>query len=257
VTSAEMRAAYDGSAEAWVVGPEPIYATLARALVAASPVELADARVLDLGAGTGVAAQAASAAGAAWVVGVDLAAHMLRRGRAAFHPVLSDAAALPFAAGSFDVVVAACCLGHLPDLAAALQESRRVAPAIVASAFQTGWTHPAKTVVDEALRAAGFRPPPWYETFKRDLEPRVADPATLGGSAAAAGYRDVTVRTVRVDTGIATPAGLVAWRLGMAHVAPFLRSQPPDRQAALRRAAEDALSGAPPLVVPMVVLAAS
>ena len=257
MTSADMRGAYDASADAWAAGPEPVYAQLAEALVAASPVGLAGARVLDLGAGTGVASRAARGAGAAQVVGVDVAVRMLRHGRGAFEPVLADAAALPFRAGSFDLVVAACCLGHLPDPVRALRETRRVATAIVASAFEAGWTHPAKGAVEDALAPLGFRPPAWYVTFKRDVEPRIGDAAGLRSLAEAAGYRSVEVRTVHVATGLDTPAELVAWRLGMAHVAPFLRSLAPDQRAKVRRVAEDALVGAPPLVIPLVVLAAA
>lgn len=252
-----MRGAYDLSADAWAAGPAPVYARLAEALVAASPVRLPGGCVLDLGAGTGVASRAARSAGASRVVGVDVAAQMLRRGRSVFDPVLADAAALPFRSGAFDLVVAACCLGHLPDPGAALRETRRVASAIVASAFAAGWTHPAKTVVEDTLTDLGYRPPPWYVTFKGELERQVEDAAGLSSLAEAAGYRRVEVRTVRVDTGVDTPAGLVAWRLGMAHLAPFLRELGPDQQRQARRAAEAALAGAPPLVIPLVELIAA
>ena len=67
-----------------------------------------------------------------------------------------------------------------------------------------------------------------------------------------------------VPTGLVTPAELVAWRLGMAHYAPFLRSLDPAGRAAARRAAERAVAvsisgatGAGPLVAEMVVLTAS
>lgn len=257
MTFGEMRDAYDESADAWAAGPESVYVKLADALVAASPVRLAGAWVLDLGAGTGVASRAALAAGAAGVVGVDVADGMLRRGRGAFLPVLADAAALPFGAACVDLVVAACCLGHLPDPVRALRETRRVGTAIVASAFEAGWTHPAKAAVDAALEPLGFQPPEWYVALKRDVEPQVDDPDGLAGLARAAGYGQVDVRTIEVATGVDTPAGLAAWRLGMAHLAPYLSSLGPGQQAAARRVAEDALVGAPPLVVPLVVLVAS
>jgi ubiquinone/menaquinone biosynthesis C-methylase UbiE len=256
VTSADIRGAYDLSADAWTGGPERLYAKLAEALLAAAPVELPGARVLDVGAGTGVASRAALAAGAANVVGVDISAPMLGDGRGAFDPVLADAAALPFRGESFDLVVAACCLSHLPDPERALRETHRVGTAIVASAFTADWTHPAKAAADNALADAGFREPDWYVTFKGTTERRVADPAVLAALAEAAGYRSVQVRIVDVATGLDTPAEMVAWRLGMAHVAPFLCSLAPDRQSRVRRAAEDALVGAPPLVVPLVILAA-
>ena len=256
MTSADIRGAYDLSADTWTGGPGRLYASLAEALLAAAPVDVHGARVLDVGAGTGVASRAALAAGAANVVGLDISAPMLGAGRGAFAPVQADAAALPFRAAAFDLVVAACCLGHLPEPEQALRETHRVGTAIVASAFTADWTHPAKTATDEALARVGFRAPDWYVTFKRTTERQVADPAVLGSLARAAGYSTVAVRIVDVVTGIDTPAEMVAWRLGMAHVAPFLRTLPPDQQAQLRQAAANALLGAPPLVVPLVILAA-
>jgi SAM-dependent methyltransferase len=251
-----MQVAYDRSADAWTAGPEQVYARLAQTLVDAAPVPLGGARVLDLGAGTGVASRAALAAGAALVVAVDNAVGMLRRG-GSIPPVLAEACALPFAADSFDLVVAAISLGHVTDPVQALRETRRVGDALLVSAFEAGWTHPAKDAVDAALAPFGFRPPSWYVTLKRDVEPRVDDPANLAALATTAGYRDVSVRTVPVVTGLDTPAQLAGWRLGMAHVAPFVQALRAPERAAARRAAESTLVGAPPLVVPMVVLAAT
>jgi hypothetical protein len=81
----------------------------------------------------------------------------------------------------------------------------------------------------------------------------------LAGQAAAAGFTRVRVTTTAVPTGLATPAELVSWRLGMAHYAPFLRSLDATGRAAVRRAAEQAVAtvAAGPLVVSMVVLTAS
>jgi ubiquinone/menaquinone biosynthesis C-methylase UbiE len=133
---AGVREAYDAAAPAW--GDSPAYARMAQALVAASPVPVEGAYVLDLGAGTGVAARAALAAGSAHVVAIDLADAMLRVGGLIPSAVVGDVTVLPFADGSFDLAVAACCLGHLPDPLAALIEVRRVAGAVVASAFRVG-----------------------------------------------------------------------------------------------------------------------
>jgi SAM-dependent methyltransferase len=252
-----LRAAYDSGARLWAAGPEPVYASLARALVARVDAEVAGGRVLDLGAGTGVAGRAALAAGARSVVSVDSALGMLRGCGAGLHPVASDATALPFRDGCFDLVLAAFCLGHLDRPAAGLRAARRVAPALAASAFEAGWNHPAKAAVDEVLAAFGYRPPPWYVTFKRDTEPWASDPAALGRDTTAAGYTDIRLRTITVDTGLSRPAELAAWRLGMAHVAPFVGSLTAARRISLRRAAETAVTGTGPLVVDMLVLTAS
>ena len=258
LTTAAVRAGYDAAAQMWASGPAHMYAVLARELLAATPVPVAGRRVLDLGAGTGVAGRAALAVGAGQVVAADLAPGMLRLAGAALHPVAANAAALPFRGGSFDLVVAAFCLNHLTSMVPELREVRRVAAAIAASTFAAGWSHPAKDAVDEVLRGAGFRPPAWHQALKQDIEPRAGDPEFLARCAAAAGFGDVRVRTVTVATGLASPAQLAAWRLGMAHVAPFLRTLGEPAREAIQRAAERAVteSGAGPLVVPMVVLTA-
>jgi hypothetical protein len=182
---------------------------------------------------------------------------MLRRCGADLHPVAADAAALPFRDGSFDLVVAAFCLSHLGQVAAGLGEARRVGRALAASTFAPGWTHPAKAAVDQALRPLGYRPPAWYASVKHETEPGAGDPARLGERAAAAGFTRVRVRTTAVPTGLDTPAQLASWRLGMAHLAPFLRSLDAPGRADARRAAERAVAGTGPLVVSMVVLTAS
>jgi ubiquinone/menaquinone biosynthesis C-methylase UbiE len=249
-----VRAAYDAAAADWAGGPEQVYTPLARALVAAAPLPVAGARVLDLGAGTGVAGRAALAAGANRVVAADLALAMLRQAGPAQHPVAADAAALPFRDQAFDLVVAAFCLNNLSRPRAALGEVRRVGRGFAASTFAPGWTHPAKLAVDEALRPFGFQPPAWYLSLQREAGPAAQDPARLADQAASAGFTDVQVHTVTVATGLSAPAQLASWRLGMAQVAPFLRSLDAGQRAAARRAAEQAVAGTGPLVVSMLVL---
>jgi SAM-dependent methyltransferase len=266
-SAAELRAAYDTGAGLWAEGPEPVYASLARALLAGvagagvagagvAGAGLSGGQVLDLGAGTGVAGRAALAAGAESVVCVDSALGMLRRCETGLHPVVADLTALPFRDNCFDLALAAFCLGHLHRPVAGLREARRVAAALAAGSFAAGWNHPAKAAVDEVLASFGYRPPPWYVTFKQDTEPWASDPAALGRDTAAAGYTDIRLRTVTVDTGRSSPAELASWRLGMAHVAPFVAALAAPRRAELRRAAEAAVTGTGPLLVDMLVLTA-
>jgi SAM-dependent methyltransferase len=295
--TAGLRAGYEAAAPAWADGPGPLYTRLARVLVEAAPVPLAGAVVLDLGAGTGAAGWAALAAGARQVVAADLSPGMLRHARAlgapapdstvpgtpapgtpapatpapgspppgtpapvpgaAWGPVAADAVALPFRDRSFDLVLAAFCLNHLDSLAAGLAEARRVAAAITASTFAPGWDHPAKGAVDAVLGSFGYQPPAWHACLSPGS--RAGDPELLAERAAAAGFTDVQVRTADVRTALATPAELASWRLGLAQVAPFLRSLEPTERAAVRRAAEHAvarLTGTSPLVVSMVMLTA-
>jgi SAM-dependent methyltransferase len=225
--------------------------------VAASPIPVAGTRVLDLGAGTGVATEAARQAGASHVAAVDLAAAMLRAGGLTSTAVVGDVTVLPFRADAFDLAVAACVLGHLPDPIAALGDVRRVAGAVVASAFVSGWTHPAKVLVDATAAEFGFVEPHWHAQVKSETEPKVNDPDRLAALASAAGWGHVSVSRVDVDTGLATPAALAEWRLGMAHLAPWVNALDPGVRAELQRVLTSTLADAPPLVIPLLILAAT
>lgn len=243
--------AYDRSAEAWRLGPARLYDVLADVLLEHAPGPVAGAAVLDAGAGTGAAGDAAWIRGAARVVGVDLAPAMLVPGG-----IVADLRRLPFRDRSFDLAVAAFSLGHV-EPAAGLGEMHRVAPALLASAFEAGWTHPAKAVVERVLVERGHRPPAWYQSFKDGTERLVGDPDRLSALATDAGFGRVAVERVEVATGLADPAGMVAWRLGMAHHAPFVAGLGPAARAEVRAEAERLLAGAPPVVVPMLVLTAT
>ena len=252
---AATQAGYDSAAGGWDDGPGRLYRDLAAALVTtAGPVT--GQRVLDLGAGTGAAGRAALAAGAAQVAAADLAPSMLARCPPGLRPVAADAAALPFRDRAFDLVLAAFCFGHLPDVGGSLAEARRVGARLAVSSFAPGWTHPAKGAVDGVLAEFGYRPPDWYLAFKRETEPRSQDPDWLRGQLAAARFGAVEVRTLSVRTSLATAAQLAAWRLGMAHVAPFVAALPPARRAELNRAAE-AAAGAGSLTVSVLILTAA
>jgi trans-aconitate methyltransferase len=88
-------------------------------------------RVLDVACGTGVVARtAADRVGAASVVGLDRTDAMLdvaRRLRPDLDWVPGDATALPFGAGSFDLVLSQAALMFFGDRVAALSEMARVA----------------------------------------------------------------------------------------------------------------------------------
>lgn len=254
--TARLREAYDTAAPAWTHGAERLYLPLAQALV--GQVEVAGRRVLDLGAGTGVAGRAALAAGARSVVAADVAVGMLRRCGPPLQPVAADARRLPFRDRSFDLVLAAFCLSHLPSLAGGLREARRVGAGIAASSFAPGWTAPAKEAVETALRPFGYLPPAWYLRFKQETEPAAGDPDVLAAQLATAGFGQVRFRPVTVRTGLSA-SELAAWRLGMAHVAPFISSLPARDATAARQAAERAVaaSAAGPLTVSLLLMTAA
>ncbi len=107
------------------------------------------------------------------------------------------------------------------------------------------------------LASSGYHQPGWYLEMKEEGEPRLADPGRFRQYALAAGYGRVESRTVTVPTGAASAAQLAAWRLGLAHVAPYVRSLDEQARQQLLDAARQAAEGCPPLVVSMLVHLAS
>lgn len=84
-------------------------------------------RVLDLGAGIGLNVPAISAAAPnATIVAADFVEAMIRAASDDARRLVADAMALPFADGSFDAVVMAFMLFHVPSPQQALSEVRRV-----------------------------------------------------------------------------------------------------------------------------------
>jgi malonyl-CoA O-methyltransferase len=143
------RAGYALWAATWDTTPSPIVALEERALL---PWITAPQRAVDIGCGTGRWTTRLSA------IGVDASLAMLDvaaakpglRGRLA----VGDAAALPIASGSADLVLCALTLGHIRDWTAAMREfARIVAPG--GTLLLTDF-HPAAA-------AQG-----WRRTFRRD-----------------------------------------------------------------------------------------
>ena len=117
---------YAGTAAGWARSVSRVYGPLARELVAASPVPLAGAVTLDLGAGTGLVSAALSAVGAR-PVALDRSPDMLRWRREERPPAaVADATRLPLRADAVQAAFAAFLLNHLPDPVPALRELARV-----------------------------------------------------------------------------------------------------------------------------------
>jgi len=144
-------------------------------------LELADgARVLDVGTGTGVAAQAAADAGAS-VVGIDESVAMLqvaRRERLKVPVIAAHAIDLPFGRGQFDVVLGSFVLAHfnkvetvLFDITRVLRPGGRIGFTTWADgvdAYQRTWRELVESVVPRDLLAPAYaEAAPWHERFKK------------------------------------------------------------------------------------------
>jgi SAM-dependent methyltransferase len=252
----ELRDTYSSAAASWDAGPSRVYRLLANALVACVPDVVTGVRVLDLGAGTGVVTSSLAPTGA-YVIAADVAYGMLHHGAATRPPaVCADAARLPFRTDSFDHVVAAFVLNHVPDLVGTLTELARIVRpggSIAASSFPTDRQHPAKDAIGKVIDAAGFVPPAWFATFKAEREGPSGSADALRRAARAAGLNPTVVHDLDVDISGVGADGLTAYRLGMAQTQPFLGSLDPTQRADAERAA--AAAAAPYLDVPMPMLA--
>ena len=254
----EVGAAYEAAASSWALGAAVIYAHLAEALVDNVP-PLGAGPVLDLCAGAGAASVPLVRRGRA-VIALDLAPAMLAVDRARRPPAIAaDALALPLRSRSFAAVVVACGLNHATDPVAFLAEAGRVTRAdgfVATSTFAAGWTHPAKSAVDEALVPFGFQAPHWHRRFKADIEPATAEPGVLRAIALRAGLRTPRVTTVAVAVDV-TAEQAVGWRFAMASHVGFLATLAAQHR---RQATDEAIAAVrrrwEPLVIPLLVLCA-
>jgi ubiquinone/menaquinone biosynthesis C-methylase UbiE len=237
---------YAAAATGWATGASRVYGPLATQLVAAAPHPLAGRRVLDAGAGTGLASAALHAVGAR-PVAVDRSPAMLAFDAHRRPPAAVGALeALPLRADAVDDTVAAFVLNHVDDPKAALVELARVTRpggAILANVAAATTRHRAvRDRIDAVVADAGFVPPAWYAHLTRAQAPLLGDVPAMTSAAERAGLVDVVVTEHDADVGVERPEDLVDYRLGQAHVAAWLAGLPDGERAALRRAAVDAVA---------------
>ncbi len=191
---------FDPVAEAYERTRAPVHAAPARDLVElAAPA--AGARVLDVGTGTGVAAEAAIAAVGpeGLVVGIDPSTQMLRfaHERGVRRTAAAVALDLPFRNGSFDLVLAAFVIFFftrydtaLHDMLRVLRPGGRMGVTTWGDRFDEfsrTWREVAESFVGKELLADSVRRAvPWEERF--------SDPRRLQDT-----LRDAGLRNIRVE----------------------------------------------------------
>ena len=252
---------YHGAAIGWAQGASLLYAPIAALLIARTPISLAGARVLDVGAGTGVCEAPLRAAGAATVVAADLSYDMLAWNRLDRAPaVVADVMRLPFPGAVFDVAVASFVLNHLIDPVGGLAELARIARpggAVLATVYANSSHSETRDTVDEVARSHGWVPPNWYADLKATATPLLGAATLMSAAAAAAGLADIEVDEESVDVGLTEPQALVDYRFGQAHFAEWLAKFSLDERAAVRTAAVQAIERAMEPYRPRVVFLAA
>ena len=254
----DLRTAYDCGGAAWASGASLLYDRLAVRIIQTSELQLCDALVLDAGAGTGAVSRALAQA-QALPVALDISADMLAHaGDAPVHAVVGDILSLPFPDDTFDAAVSAFAISHVGAPERALAEMGRVvrpSGPVVASVFGAAPPSVAKDVIYEVAMKYGYEPPAWYVHLKNGTEPLSNTPERLMSVAHSGGFADAVVTDIAIDSGLETAEQVVAYRTGMAQLAPFVASLAEDqREQFLRDAVAAVRARSQALLVRVLIL---
>ena len=212
---------YDGVAETYQRVHAPRFAEAARDLVGALAIEEGQ-RVLDIGTGTGAAAEEIARTGAK-VVGVDRSFNMLsvaHRERPSLSFATADVLDLPFRNRTFDVVAGNFVFAHFAKVETALFELTRVLSprgrigfttwSDGKDAFQDTWIELIETVIPRDMLAPAYAgAAPGHDRFK--------DPRAIEEALRKAGFRHIRTERKRYQWTYARDdlvEGLGTWAVG-------------------------------------------
>jgi SAM-dependent methyltransferase len=249
-------------AAAWAAGPQLVYDRLAERAVSLLPADLTGRHAIDVGAGTGALTRALLRRGAR-VDAADLSAEMMaelrRQTKGRVATTVAEIRALPMESATYDIAGAAFVVNHLSDPHLAVAELARVTRpdgCLLATSFGEA-DPPAKLAIDAVLRGHGYTPPSWYFEMKAQTMPLTATTSAFGSVTRAAGLSSFDVVELDVDFSDLTPEAVAAYRLGMAHTAPFVSALSADARKQLTSDAIEAVaSSATPLALLLLALVA-
>ena len=161
---------------------------------------------------------------------------------------------------TFDGAIAAFAISHVADPVRALMEARRVVRdggAVVVGSFAAAPANTSKDVVDAVAQRYGYVRPAWYDTLKREFEPLSNTAERLRECARLAGLAEITIAERVVETGVDAPSDIVASRIGMAHLAPFVAALDDATRRAFVAEAIAAVARDPQPLRPSVLVMAS
>jgi hypothetical protein len=126
---------------------------------------------------------------------------------------------------------------------------------VLVSSYGTDPDHPVKPAVQASLAVAGHVIPNWYDLIQAGPAAALATSEGMARAALDAGL-DAEVTEIDIAFPELGAVDLVAWRMGMAHNAPFVATLGPAERDAVVGRVLDALGDAPTLVRRIVVLTA-